>query len=225
MEAQTPSPPSLKAKVFIVEDHPLIREGLTLLIGNESDMTVCGSAGSPQEALEAIKQANPDVAVVDLALGSESGLTLIKTLRQTRKDLAILVLSMFDEATYAERALRAGARGYVMKSEALDMVRTAIRRVLAGDVYVSEKMVSHLLKKMAKVQGDASPAPSDLLTEREFEVFRMIAAGAGPSDIAQKLNLSVRTVDAHRDHIKEKLSLKSGAELRVYAAKWLNEPH
>jgi len=145
--------------------------------------------------------------------------------RWERKATPALVLSMFDEATYAERALRAGARGYVMKSEALDLVRTAIRRVLAGDVYVSEKMVSHLLKKMAKVQGDASPAPSDLLTEREFEVFRMIAAGAGPSDIAQKLNLSVRTVDAHRDHIKEKLSLKSGAELRVYAAKWLNEPH
>jgi len=209
-----------KARVFLVEDHPLVREGLTLLIDHSPDLTVCGGTDSVHGALELINDAKPDVVVVDIVLGSDNGLELVRAIRQHHRKLPILVLSMHDEGSYAEKALRVGAKGYVMKNEALDMVRTAIRRVLAGDIFVTDKMVSHLLKKVVNVHHGGKTSPIDLLTEREFEVFRMIAHGAGPSEIAQTLNLSVRTIDSHRDHIKEKLSLKSGAELKGFATQW-----
>lgn len=207
-----------KARVLLVEDHPIVRHGLAMLIDDEPDLWVCGQVGTIKDAIASANKLKPDVVVVDITLGDGNGLDLIRELHEQRPKLAILALSMHDEAVYAERALRAGAKGYVMKQEAMDTVMTAIRRVLAGDVHVSEKMASRMVRKL--VNPGETTSPLEKLSEREFEVFRLIAKGIGPSEIAQRLSLSVKTVETHREHIKEKLGLKTGAELTRYCVEW-----
>ena len=209
-----------KARVLLVEDHSVVRQGLTLLIDDEPDLHVCGGVGSVAEAIEAIDQLKPDIVVADISLGEPSGLELIKLAHDRHPDLPILALSMHDEAVYAERALRAGARGYVMKKEATDRVLTAIRRVLAGEIYLSDRMSNRLLRKLVHPEQAEDVVPTETLSAREFEVFNLIAKGVGPTEIAQRLNLSVKTIETHRERIKEKLRLRSGAELTRYAVQW-----
>lgn len=205
---------------MLVEDHPVVRHGLANLIDDEPDLTVCGGAESSRQALELISQLRPEIVVIDIALGEDSGLELIKQIHNSHPNLPILALSMHDEALYAERALRAGAKGYIMKKEAMDKVMTAIRSVLAGEIFVSQKMASRMVNKL--IGGDRAKTGSALetLSDREFEVFNLIAQSVGPTEIAQRLNVSVRTIETHREHIKEKLGLRNGAELTRYALEW-----
>ena len=219
---ETPEKPSNGqiARVFIVEDHPVVREGLTLLIGGEGDLNVCGSSASMRESMPQIRELKPDVVVVDITLGDGNGLDLIEEIHSYDPKLPILALSMHDESVYAERALRAGAKGYIMKSEAMDKVRAAIRRVMNGEICVSDKMTTRMVHKLINLRVPDAPSLLDALTDREFQVFRMIAEDVGPTEIAKRLNVSVKTIETHREHIKEKLELKSGTELRRFAMQW-----
>jgi DNA-binding NarL/FixJ family response regulator len=213
-----------KRRVLLVEDHPIVRHGLRAMIDDEADLKVVGEAASVDEAIPLLRSLRPDVAVVDIALGTENGLDLIRRAHEEFPDMPLLALSMHDESVYGERALRAGAKGYIMKKEAMDKVLTAVRRVLAGELYVSEQMSSRLVSKLLNPGAvrDAQ-AGVESLSEREFQVFRLIADGVGPSEIAQRLSLSVKTVETHREHIKEKLGLKSGAELTRFSLQWAME--
>jgi DNA-binding NarL/FixJ family response regulator len=211
----------MKRKVLLVEDHPVVRHGLRAVIDDEADLTVCGEAASNAEGLAQIRKLRPDVAVIDITLGSDNGLDLIKEAHEQFPTLPLLALSMHDEAVYGERVLRAGAKGYIMKKEATEKLLTAIRRVLDGQMYVSEAMAAKLVSKLVNPAVAKSAEPSvDALSEREFQVFRLIADGIGPSEIAQRLSVSVKTIETHREHIKEKLGLKSGAELTRYSLQW-----
>lgn len=211
-----------KARVLLVEDHPVVRQGLSMLIDDEPDLSICGGAESMREAMPLIRKLKPDVVVIDIALGDGSGLDLIKEVHDALPNLPLLALSMHDESIYAERAMRAGAKGYIMKKEAMDKVMTAIRRVLSGELYVSDKMAARMVSKLINPKA-ASAGPVDLLSDREFEVFRLIAEGIGPTEIAQRLSLSVKTIETHREHIKEKLGIKSGAELTRFSVQWAME--
>jgi len=210
----------MKARVFVVDDHPIVRGGLAQLINQECDLQVCGEAACAATALDGIAALKPDVAVVDLALHGPDGLELVKNLRLHNIPVPVVILSMHDESLYAERALRAGARAYLMKQEAAEQVLVALRRVLAGDIYVSERMASRLLGRIA----GARPAPGDSplrgLSDRELDVFRRIGRGHGTRQIAEDLHLSVKTVESHRTHIKEKLGLASAVELVRCAVEW-----
>ena len=202
--------------MFVVEDHPIMSHGLSMLIDNQPDLVVCGSSATMRDALPSIQNLKPDVVIVDIALGDENGLDLIRDIHAAEPQLRILALSMHEETVYAERALRAGAQGYIMKREAAEKVMMALRHILAGEIYVSEKMAAHMVQKVIS----RPTTPMDALTDREFEVFRLLAEGMGPTEIAQKLELSVKTVETHRMHIKEKLSLKSAAELTRFLSQW-----
>ena len=210
-----------RKKVLIVEDHPIMRSGLAQLIGQESDLVVCGEAEDAHGALEAIKEFEPDIAVVDISLKDSNGIELIKDIKIRWPKLAVLVLSMHEESFYAERALRAGAMGYVAKAEVSTKVVDGIRQVLSGGVYVSEKITSRMLHKLVGGGRDLDVFPIDRLSDREFEVFELIGQGLQTRQIAEKLHLSVKTVDAHRDHIKRKLKLDSATELLKYAVQWV----
>ncbi len=223
MTATKPEPAVKKARVLLVEDHPVVRHGLAMLINHEPDLVVCGEAVSVQEAIDAIGKLEPDVVIIDLALAESNGLDLIKHLHEQEPQLALLALSMHDEGTWAERALRAGARGYIMKKEAMDRVMTAIRRVLDGEIYVSEKMAAQMVRKLVQPEAAPMQSPVEILSEREFEVFSLIAKGIGPSGIAEQLGLSVKTIESYRERIKEKLSLRTGPELVRFAVKWAME--
>jgi DNA-binding NarL/FixJ family response regulator len=220
METKYATNAARKTRIFLVEDHPVVCEGLKLLIGGDAEISVCGSAGSIADAKIRIRELSPDLALIDITLGDGNGLDLIKELHQQNPKLLMMALSMHDESVYAERALRAGARGYVMKSEAMDTVRTAIHRVLAGEIYVSEKMVSRMLHKLATQRVPDQVSSVNALSDREFQVFSQIAEGVGPTEIARKLNVSVKTIETHREHIKDKLGLKSGSELTRFAMQW-----
>jgi len=209
-----------KAKVLIVDDHPIVRQGLSELINHEKDLTVCGQAEDATEAMIAIRSAMPDVAVVDISLKEKNGIELIKDLKNQYPDLPILVLSMHDESLYAERALRAGARGYIMKHEATDKVITGIRAVLNGQIFVSDKMATRMVYKL--VGGASAGSAIDNLSDRELEVFSLIGKGLGTRQIAEKLYLSIKTIETYRSHIKEKLGLASAGELLQYAIQWVN---
>lgn len=202
-----------KRSVLLVDDHPIVRQGLAELINQEPDLEVTAQAASAAAALESIGRDVPDIAIVDISLEDRSGIELIKDLRGRKPDLLILALSMHDETLYAERALRAGAKGYIMKQEATDRVMTAIRRVLEGQLYVSDQMAARLLNQFVSAKPGDNDSPLGRLSDRELEIFSMIGKGMGTRDIANKLFLSVKTVEAHREHIKEKLKLKSGTEL------------
>ena len=213
-----------KSRVLLVEDHPVLRHGLAMLIDDEPDLAVCGGAESIREATALIRKLKPDVVLVDITLSDGSGLDLIKSAHESDPDLPLLALSMHDEAVYAERALRAGARGYVMKKEAMDKVMTAIRRVLDGEIYVSEKMADRMVRKLVHAEQPEEKTGLEALSDREFEVFRFIAQGVGPTEIARRLDVSVKTIETHREHIKEKLGLKTGAELIRFSLRWAMNP-
>ncbi len=211
-----------KRKVLIVDDHPILRKGLTLLINQEPDLTVCAEAEHAQMALEIIDNIMPDMAIVDISLPGIDGIELIKMLRLRHKDLPVLVVSMHDETVYAERSLRAGARGYIMKQEALEKVLVAIRKVLDGEIFVSERVTTRMLEKFVSNEGvRETTSPIDLLSNRELTVFRLIGQGHKTRQIAEKLHLSIKTVESYRAHIKDKLKLADGTDLLKYAIQWV----
>ena len=204
-----------------MDDHPVFRSGLAGLIGKESDLQICGEASSAEEAMKALSRLNADLVTLGLSLPGKSGLELIKDLRIQFPQLFILVVSMHAEHLYAERALKGGANGYIMKHASPDMLVKAIRRVLRGEVYVSDKLSSTILNAFAG-HGPTTPlSPVLQLSDREFEVFRMVGEGTPARQIARQLAISSKTVDAHRAHIREKLRLQSGQELVCYAIRWV----
>jgi len=211
-------------RVFIVDDHPLVREGLANLINQQSDLAVCGEAEDSGGAIAGITTNQPDVVLVDISLKNESGLELVKTLKNQFTDLALIVLSMHDEALYAERALHAGARGYVMKRETTKNVLTAIRRVLDGDVYVSDRVVNSMAKRMSSRKTVAAE-PVERLSDRELEIFRLLGQGRTPSQIAEDLRLSLKTVQAYCARAKEKFGVTSLTELLRAAIRWEDAMH
>lgn len=199
--------------ILLVDDHPIVRLGLSQLLELEPDLRVRWQAASVDEALAACASAEPDMAIVDISLGGESGVELIKKLSRLRPAMQILAMSMHDESLYAERALRAGARGYVMKHSAAKNIVAALRRIRAGEIHVSEAMRARLLSR--SVAGDQGKAPSGLglLSDREMEVFRLIGLGLKKSELAVRLKLSVNTIGAHRANLKKKLKIRTSAEL------------
>jgi DNA-binding NarL/FixJ family response regulator len=224
MIAAAPPLPDAKSRIFIVDDHTMFREGLRQLIEREPDLTVCGDAAGAEEALRSIEELKPDLAIVDLSLSGSTGIELIKTLKNKYTDLPVLVVSMHEESLYAERALHAGANGYVMKHEPAKTVKVAIRKVLGGDLHLSEKMASSLLGKLMR-GGQAEPpvSPIEKLSDRELEVFRMLGQGKMTRQIAGELNLTIATINSFRNRIKEKLGLKNSAELVLHAIQWTRE--
>jgi DNA-binding NarL/FixJ family response regulator len=202
-----------KARVFLVDDHPIVRQGLVQLINQEPDLLVCGEAEDVPRALAAVESGRPDVVVIDLFLRESDGFELIKSLRTSRPALPLLVLSMHKESLHAERALRAGARGYIMKQEATGQVLAALRTVLRGAIYLSPAMSSRLVAKLVDPRGAMAGPSLERLSDREFEVFGLIGAGVGPTEMAARLGLSVKTIEAYRENIKQKLALRSGSEL------------
>jgi DNA-binding NarL/FixJ family response regulator len=212
-----------KSRILIVDDHPLFREGLGQMIDRNPDLMVCGEAADAAEALTAIEELKPDLALVDITLGGTNGLDLIKVIREKYPDLPVLVVSMHEESLYAERALRAGAMGYVMKHEPAKTVRTAISKVLGGDIYLSERMSSSMLSKLMRGKNEAPVSPVEKLSDRELEVFQMLGQGKGTRQIAEELNLTIPTINSFRNRIKEKLQLKSATELMLHAIHWFRE--
>lgn len=198
----------------------MMRAGLSHLIERQSDLTVCGEAANPAEALRALPDARPDIILADLTMPGRSGLEFVKDLLALSSHLAILIVSMHDEAVYAERALRAGARGYIMKEAGGEAVVAAIRQILAGQAYVSPAMSARILDNLSGKKPRGSKSPIQKLSDREFEVFQLIGQGKGTKEIAQHLNLSVKTVEVHRAKIKEKLSLLTATDLVRYAVRW-----
>jgi DNA-binding NarL/FixJ family response regulator len=227
MTTKSPPPdrPTRKAstarKIFLVDDHPVTREGMAMLIAQEPDFVVCGEADNGPVAVEMIPKAAPDMAIIDITLKTTSGIELLKDLRALLPDLPVLVMSMHDESLYAERALRAGARGYVMKDEPNEVVVAAIRRVLAGELHLSEEVKAAMLNRLAPKRRDAAAFSMDSLSDREMEVFQLIGNGFGTREIAERLSLSVKTINSYREHLKRKLHLESGAQLVHYAIQWM----
>lgn len=211
-----------RKKILIVDDHPILRKGLAMVIDQEPDLVVAGEAEDVPGGLDMIEVVKPDIVIVDLSLPGVDGIELIKTMKLRYRDLPALVVSMHDETLYAERALRAGARGYIMKQEAVEKVLVAIRKVLKGEIFVSDRITTKMLETL--ISGDAKSAstPLDLLSNRELTVFRLIGQGFKTSQIADKLHLSVKTIESYRSHIKEKLRLASGNDLMKYAIQWAN---
>lgn len=209
-----------KARVLLVDDHPIVRQGLAMLINAEPDLMVCGEASTGAEALQLVRTTQPDLVMIDISLEDRSGVELIREIRAMAGELPMLALSMHDESLYAERVLRAGGRGYVMKQEATEKLLTAIRRVLAGEIYLSPRMSTRLLGQLASAAPGGDVSPISRLTDRELEVFTMIGRGLSTREIAEKLFLSVKTVEAHREHIKEKLGLRSSVELVRHAVQF-----
>ncbi len=211
-----------KLRVLLVDDHPVLRKGLGQMINAEADLMVCGEAEDASKAFEAVGTLSPDVAVVDISLKRGNGIELIKNVKARYPELPILVLSMHDEALYAERALRAGSLGYIMKEEATEQVLTALRRVVAGEIFLSERMKARMLQQLATGRGKIVVSPIEQLTDRELQVFRLIGEGRSTRQIAAELHLSVRTVEAYREYIKDKLSLKNSTELVQHAFHWVH---
>jgi DNA-binding NarL/FixJ family response regulator len=210
-------------RILVVDDHPLLRLGMTSLIGEEVDLEVCGQASGYSEAMKFVANERPDVAIVDLSIQDGSGLELIPTLRTAEPELKILVSSMHDESLFAERCLKAGAFGYVSKSEVPEKLIQAIRRVLDGKIYLSEAMTERMLQNAAQASTGNGESPIDTLSNRELEVFDMIGRGLSTKQIAEKINLSIKTVETYRENIKHKLKLGSGNELIRYAVHWAVE--
>jgi DNA-binding NarL/FixJ family response regulator len=213
--------PKTKARVMLVDDHAVVRDGLAQLLGGEDDLVVCGEAESAEEAVQVASKSKPDLAIVDITMGGVNGIELIKNLKAMQPKLAVLVLSMHDEEHYAERALRAGANGYVMKREARDRIMKAIRAVLAGDLYVSERIQKTLMHQYFHGSGGKAESPISRLSDRELEVLTLLGQGLSSKDIGDRLHLSPKTVDSHRTHMKEKLALAGAPELIRFAYDWV----
>ena len=210
--------------IFIVDDHPVYRKGLAQLLNEEADLTVTGEAESVSGAIDLLTDRLPDLIILDMTLKDRSGLDLIEHARQHWPKLPVLVISMHDESLYAERVIRAGALGYITKHEMTSVVVQAVRQVLAGKRYLSSRMVDALLEKMTTSASPAGADPLDALSNRELEVFKLIGRGFKRAQIAEQLNLSVKTIGTYRDNIKKKLNLKTMAELTKHAVVW-NETH
>jgi DNA-binding NarL/FixJ family response regulator len=222
VRAKTEQP---KIKIFLVDDHPLVREWLSQLIMREGDLAVCGEAEDAPEALKKIEETQPDIAIVDISLKNTHGLELVKDLQASRPTLPVLVLSMHDESLYAERVLRAGARGYITKQEATKKILLAIRQVLSGQIYISDKMASRMVHKMVLGRVQEQKSPIERLTDRELEVFQLIGRGHGTRKIAAELHLGIKTVESYRARIKEKLKLEDGTQLLQQAIQWVHSLH
>lgn len=214
-------PPGGKFRVFLVDDHPITRQGVSTLINREHNLAICGEADSAPKALELITKNPPDLAIVDISLKSMSGIELIKNLKAVVPSLPVLVMSMHDESLYAERALRAGAQGYVMKQEASEKILTAIHRVLGGEIYLSDAMKEKMLHRIVSTKKEDTRFSIDKLSDREMEVFQFIGNGFSTRQIASRLNLSVKTIDSYREHLKLKLQLENGSDLLRYAIQWV----
>lgn len=209
-----------KFKVLIVDDHPLVRHGMAQLINQEKDLHICCEAGNAGEALEATRHCSHDLAIVDISMEGISGIELVKMLKAKNENLPVLVMSMHDESLYAERALRAGAKGYVMKQEAPETILAAIRQILRGNIHVSEEIRSKMLRQIADTPTQADMSPMNRLGDRELEILQLIGQGFRTAEIAEKINRSIKTIEAHRANIKKKLNLKNAAELIHFAVKW-----
>lgn len=207
-----------KSKIFIVDDHPLVREWLTMLIDQTTDLEVCDGAEDSQSALQGIARTNPALAIIDLSLGQDSGIDLLRTIREKFPRVATVVLSMHDERAYAERSIRAGARGYIMKRESTKKVVEAIHEVLNGNIYLSKELTELFAQKFISGSGEASPISQ--LSDRELEVFRFIGQGFETREISEKLKVNIKTVQTYCTRIKDKLKLSSGAELLREAMRW-----
>jgi DNA-binding NarL/FixJ family response regulator len=220
---QKTSTQSRIARVLIVDDHPMLRRGLGELLAHESDMEVCGEADSYATAIEQVRDTQPDVVIMDIALKDCNGLEVIKQLKAQDDSLKVLVCSMHEETLFAERALRAGALGYINKEQATEAVVTAIRRVLGGKIYLGDRMAERLLHRVHGGQSETTENPVDALTDRELEVFELFGQGHSSSQIAERLHISTKTVDSHRQKIKRKLDLHSSNELVQHAVRWVME--
>ena len=209
-----------KCRVLLVDDHPIVRQGLALLIDREPDLSVCGEADGAHSAFRAITTLRPDIVVLDISLSGPDGLDVLKEIRMKTSSLPVLILSMHDESIYAERAMRAGANGYIMKQEATERVLVAIRRILQGEVYLSDRLTSTMLQKFVCGTSPAKKSPLVNLTDRELEVFRLIGEGHGTRQIADELHLSVKTIESYQAHLKEKLALRNARELVQHAIEW-----
>lgn len=213
---------SLAKKVLIVDDHPLMRKGMALALDEQPDLEVCGQAADGEESMELVATQDPDLILVDISLPGINGLELVKRYRVMDAEVAVLVVSRHDELLYAERVIRAGARGYVSKLEAPDVIVRAVRRVLAGQVYVSDAVNERLLTRIADPDRSLTAAsPLDLLSDRELEVFELTGEGLSARRIADRLHLSVKTVESYRARIKNKLDLDTASELLRHAVQWV----
>jgi DNA-binding NarL/FixJ family response regulator len=224
-KVQAPKPPPVtqpvKIRVLLVDDHPTMREGLIRVIEREADMMVCGEAESIQRALEVVETSKPDIAIVDISLAGQNGIELIKDLKVRHPRLPVLVHSMHDESVYAERSLRAGAKGYISKKEPPQKLLQAIRDVLQGEISLSATMTRQILHAVGADRADRKTSPFRELSDREFEVFELTGQGLGTKEIAGTLHLSEKTVQAHRDHIRQKLHLPDGRSLTGFAIRWV----
>ena len=209
-------------RILIVDDHPMMRNGLAQLINHEADLKVIAEADNAGQAIDAVTKQQFDLALLDISLPDKNGLELLKDLRSLRSELPILVVSMHDEMIYAERVLRAGGRGYIMKQAGGQKFLAAIRQVLAGQIYVSENMSARILDVFSGRKPDTFGSPVEKFTDREFEVFQLIGQGVGTRAIADRLHLSVKTVEVHRAHIKKKLGIATATDLVRYAVRWLD---
>jgi DNA-binding NarL/FixJ family response regulator len=214
---------AVKSRVFVVDDHPLVREWLTSLLNQQHDLMVCGEADDAPQALNRIVVARPDVAVIDISLKTGSGLELIKQMKSSHPNVAIVVLSMHDESLYAERALRAGASGYVVKRDTPKKVVAAIRRVLDGQLYVSERFAALMTERFVKGRRPVLGSPVEQLSDRELEIFDLLGVGTGTRQISENLGVSIKTVQAYCARIKEKLHLQNATELLREAIRWQQE--
>jgi len=210
-----------KSRIFIVDDHAMFREVLRQLIDHEPDFNVCGEAADAAEALRGIRESKPDLVIADISLAGASGIDLIKSIKSEYGELPVLIVSMHDESLYAERALRAGAMGYVMKQEPAKSVKAAIRKVLGGDMHLSEKMVSAVIARFMRGTTNQTASPMETLSERELEVFRMVGQGKPVRQIAEEMKVAVPTINSFRNRIKEKLHLKTSTEVMLHAIQWV----
>ena len=217
---QTQKPSCNRRKIVLVDDHPMMRAGLEQLINRQPDLIVCGEAGTPAEAFTQLAK-KPDLLLTDLTLPGRGGIEFIKDINALYPELSILVVSMHDEVVYAERCLRAGARGYIMKESGSENLLIAIRRILEGQPYLSPMMSDRVLNSLSARKPRGSDSPIQALSDREFEVFQLIGQGKSTREIAEQLHLSSKTVDVHRTHIREKLELKDATALARYAIRWL----
>jgi DNA-binding NarL/FixJ family response regulator len=228
MKSHKPEDRKQKYKIFIVDDHPIVRQGLAQLINQEPDFTVCGEASDIPSAVKALQMHNPDVVIVDISLGQSSGIRLIEDIMPTNPAYQILVLSMHDESLYAERCFKAGARGYIMKQEPPEKVILAIKKLLNGELYISDQLSKKFLNRFVTKQTDIETSPLESLSNRELEVFQLIGQGLRTRKIAEQLNLSVKTIETYIDHIKKKMNFDNSHVLILHAVQWVmseGSPH
>lgn len=213
--------PLAPLRVLLVDDHPITRQGIRALVEQLPGAEICGEADGAPKAIELVNKLHPDLTIVDITLKSTNGIELTKNLRVLEPNMQVLIVSMHDENIYAERALRAGAMGYLMKQEASENILTAIRRIRGGEIYLSDRIKDKMLHRLVNHRNEEFVSPIETLSDREMEVFQLIGNGYGTRQIATKLNLSVKTIDSYREHLKEKLSLGTGSDLVRYAIQWV----